>query len=132
MAGASRKSLAGGSRRSMQMQRQNSISPATGCIAVFPFPIMKKDKLDMPATSPLEKLYRFMWRRKDSQLISRPLCKRRYSESLLRDKASSLKQKMRSGGSHGRYHQEVGSGEHLRYLTYYSIAQPCGEETHEG
>ena len=65
MPGASRKSLqAGASRRSLQMQRQNSMSPATGCVAVFPFPLMKKDKLDMPATAPLEKLYRFMWRRK--------------------------------------------------------------------
>jgi hypothetical protein len=65
LGGASKKSLhAGGSRRSLQM-RQNSISPATGCVAVFPFPVMKKEKLgDLPNTSPLEKLYRFMWRRK--------------------------------------------------------------------
>lgn len=68
MAGASRKSLHAGasSRRSLQMhQRQNSVSPASGCVAVFPFPLLKKNRLgDLPSTSPLEKLYRFMWRRK--------------------------------------------------------------------
>ena len=47
------------------MQRQNSVSPATGCVAAFPFPMMKQNKLEnLPNTSPVEKLYRYMWRRK--------------------------------------------------------------------
>lgn len=57
------------SRRSINLQRQQSISPATGCIAVFPFPVVKRDRLsDLPSTSALEKLYRFMWRRKVAHL----------------------------------------------------------------
>ena len=62
--------LAAPSRRSLhfrdyQLQRQNSVSPATGCVAAFPFPMMKQNKLEnLPSTSPLEKLYRYMWRRK--------------------------------------------------------------------
>ena len=63
-------SMAANSRRSLhyrdlQMQRQNSVSPATGCVAAFPFPMMKQNKLEnLPNTSPVEKLYRYMWRRK--------------------------------------------------------------------
>lgn len=62
MAAASRRSL---QFRDYQMQRQNSVSPATGCVAAFPFPMVKQKKLEnLPSTSPLEKLYRYMWRRK--------------------------------------------------------------------